>query len=192
MINRSLIAVAGLTAAALAAPASAQMSLSSAYIGGSLGQSKFKVDCGGVTTCDTKDTAFRIFGGYQVNRNFAAELGWAKLGKAHFADSGGSADLEASAFDLSALGAFPLGSQFSVFGRLGFYLSKAEFSGDATGSKNSNGITWGFGGQFDLNRNLGLRAEWQRYNKVKAQESGGTEDKGDIDALSIGVLWRFQ
>src|SRR5256885_17262477 len=81
MNRKALIAITALSAAAFAAPAMAQMrapSLSSAYIGGSLGQSKFKVDCGG---CDTKDTAFRLFGGYQFNRNIAAELGYTDLGK---------------------------------------------------------------------------------------------------------------
>ena len=43
-------------------------------------------------------------------------------------------------------------------------------------------MTWGLGGQFDFNRNIGLRAEWQRY-KVS---------DGNVDNLSIGVLYRFQ
>src|SRR2546423_13384566 len=81
MNRKALIAISALSAAVFAAPAMAQMrmpSMSSAYIGGSIGQSKFKVDCGG---CDTKDTAFRLFGGYQINRNIAGEPGYTQLSK---------------------------------------------------------------------------------------------------------------
>ena len=74
-------------------------------------------------------------------------------------------------------------NQFGVFGRLGIARTEAKpggaFSGD---SESKNGVTWGLGGQFDFNRNIGLRAEWQRY-KVS---------DGNVDNLSIGVLYRFQ
>src|SRR3954468_1608770 len=49
-------------------------------IGGSVGQSKFNVDCSGAS-CDDTDTAFRVFGGYNFNRHFGVELGYAVLGK---------------------------------------------------------------------------------------------------------------
>jgi OOP family OmpA-OmpF porin len=189
------VAVVGLAATAFALPVAAQMkmpNLSSAYIGGGLGQSKFKVDCSGLTSCDDKDTSLRFFGGYQFNRNIAAELGYGVLGKAKFSDPFGSAELKINAWDLSAVGSWPLANEFSVFGRLGLYLSDAKFSGGASGSKKSSGLTFGLGGQYDFNRNLGLRLEWQRYSKVKAQETGGTEEKGDVDILGVSVLWRFQ
>src|SRR5437762_2322486 len=70
MNRKALIAITALSAAVFAAPAMAQMrmpSMSSAYIGGSLGQSKFKVDCGG---CDTKNALTWGLGvQYDVMRN---------------------------------------------------------------------------------------------------------------------------
>jgi OmpA-OmpF porin, OOP family len=179
MNRKALIAITALSAAVFAAPAMAQMrapSLSSAYIGGSLGQSKFKVDCGG---CDTKDTAFRLFGGYQFNRNIAAELGYTDLGKL-----GGSGGLEANAWDLSGVFSWPFANQFAAFGRLG--LARVEGKGGGA-SDTKNALTWGLGAQYDLSRNLGLRAEFQRY-KVDA----GSSDNVNIDVISIGALWRFQ
>ena len=50
------------------------------YAGASVGQSKLKDACSGIGSCDDKDTAWRILGGYQINRNFAAELGYHDLG----------------------------------------------------------------------------------------------------------------
>ena len=50
------------------------------------------------------------------------------------------------------------------------------------------GPTFGVGLQFDLNRNLALRAEGQRYPSV----GGSTLPRTDIDVMSLGALWRFQ
>ena len=82
--DKKVLLAAMLGAAVMAAPA---VSMAQArgetgwYAGITLGQSDFKnVDCSGFS-CDKKDTAFRILGGYQINRNFAAELGYHDLGK---------------------------------------------------------------------------------------------------------------
>ena len=192
-MKKALVAVFGLTAAALAVPAAAQTSGSSAYIGGSFGQSKYGIDCGGLT-CDDKDAAFRLFGGYQFTRNIAAELGYADLGKAKVTGPGGSDELAATAWDLSGVFMWPFtNTGFNVFGRLGLYYGKMSLSGLDTGDKSTTNLTYGLGGGYDFNKNLGLRAEWQRYSKMKARnDKTGAEDDGDVDSLSIGVLWRFQ
>jgi OOP family OmpA-OmpF porin len=184
MKSKTFIAVLGVAAAGVALPAVAQMrspSLSSAYVGGSVGQGEQKFDCGS-SDCDRKDTAWRLFGGYRFHPNFSAELGYADLGTAKF----GGTDVETKAWDLSALGAFPLGNQFSLFGRLGGYHATTD-AGSL--SEDKNGLTYGLGAQYDLNRNLGLRAEWQRYHKVGGGDLG---QEANADMLSVGALWHFQ
>ena len=196
MKMKATVAILGVAAAAFALPAAAQMrmpDISSAYVGGSLGQSKIPVECG-VSGCgtDDKDTAFRIFGGYQINRNFAAELCYTNLGKAKATLGASSASIDATAWDLSAIGAWPLPNQFSIFGRLGAYHGELKQSGSGifgNGKATNTGLTFGFGGQYDFNRNLGLRLEWQRFNKMGG---GDFDSKTDVDNLSIGALWRFQ
>lgn len=190
---KAVIAVLGLAAAAFAFPAAAQMrtpALSSAYVGGSIGQSKFKFDCGGLPTCDQNDTAFRIFLGYQFTPNIAAELGYADLGKANIGGFGVTGDVKATAWDLSAVGLWPLASQFSLLGRLGLYHgeTKADFLG-ASSKDTKTGLLWGLGGQFDLNRNIGLRAEWNRYDKMGGDNFGETFH---VDVFNISALYRFQ
>ncbi|HYR34373.1 MAG TPA: outer membrane beta-barrel protein, partial [Burkholderiales bacterium] len=130
MNKKALVAVLGVTAAAFAFPAAAQ-DLSAVYIGGGLGQSKFKKVCqdaGPGETCDDKDTAFKIFGGYQFNKNFAAEFGYTDLGKAKFSDPTFSAEFKAYVWELSAIGAFPVMDAFSIYGRLGGYWGEGKFS----------------------------------------------------------------
>lgn len=190
-MKKALLAL-GIAAAAVSAPAMAQMS--SVYIGGSVGQSKYNIDCTSPLSCDDKDTAFRLFGGYQFNRFVAAEIGYADMGKAKLTGPGGTDEMAATAFDLSAVLSYPFASSgFNVFGRLGLYAGKIELSGPDHGSKNSTNVTFGVGAGYDFSKNLGVRGEWQRYSKMKVRNDvTAVEDDGDVDMLSIGVLWRFQ
>ena len=186
-MKKPLIAILALTSAAFALPAAAQMrspALSSAYVGASIGQSEFKFDCEAGESCDTKDTAWRIFGGYQFSRNFAAEIGYHDFGEAKFTGPGFDEKVEGSAWELVGIGALPLGNAFSIYGKLGAYYGKFEGGGE---SDSNTGLTFGIGGQFDVMRNLGLRLEWQRYNDM-----GENDSKADLDVLSFGIVYRFQ
>ena len=165
--------IAGLIGAsfALSAPAAfgqGQQMNPGWYVGGSLGQADLGPD---------EDTAWKIFGGYDINRNFAVELGYTDLGEV----SEGAASVEANALELTALGKFPVGNQFSVYGLAGIARVDAEARGPGgTVSDDSNELTYGIGAQYDMSRNLGLRAQWQRYD---------TDE--EVDVLSLGVLWKF-
>jgi OOP family OmpA-OmpF porin len=191
MKTKALIAVAALGAAAFSLPAMAQMSMSSAYIGGGLGQSKFKCPTfGGLVDCsDDKDTAFKLFGGFQFNKNIAAEVGYTDLGKAKF---NGGGEAKATAWELTAVGSFPVWQQLSILGRLGFYYGEGKLSDTGVDAKkNTTDLTYGLGVGWDFNKNLGVRGEWQRYSKLKYETSGVSSDS-DIDVLGVSVLWRFQ
>ena len=108
---KSAVAVLGITAAVFALPAAAQMNMSAFYVGAGVGQSKFKDACGGLpagASCDDKDTALRLFGGYQVNRNFAAEVGYHDLGEVKASAFGTTASAKANVWELNGLGLFPV------------------------------------------------------------------------------------
>lgn len=201
MDSKAAIVALGIGAAVIAGPASAQSTtaqyLSHAYLGGGIGQSKAKDGCSGVSgtgvSCDDKDTAFKLFAGYQLNRNFAAELGYTNLGKVNASVPGASTDIKTQLGELSAIGAFPVWQELSIFGRLGGYYADAKMEGALTGSKKTGGFTYGAGVQYDFMRNLGVRGEWQRYAKIKAREDAtGAEGESDYDLLAINVIWRFQ
>ena len=189
---KSAIAVFAVTASAFALPAAAQMNMSAFYVGGSIGQSKFKDSCAGIggagVSCDDKDTAWRILGGYQFNRNFAAELGYHNLGETKASAPGVDAKIKATAWELVGVGMWPIANQFGVYGKLGAHHSEAKLDSNVgvSGKDTGNGLTFGAGLQYDVMPALGLRAEWQRYQKV-----GGDSDN-KIDVLSLGALWRFR
>lgn len=165
------------------------------YVGGSVGQSKIDCSTGGVpgVSCDDSDTAFRVLGGYQFNKYLGAELGYADLGKATISGAGISASVEAKAWDLVAVGRVPLADKFSLFGKLGMYRADSDLSSNTAlipaSSDSNTDVTYGLGAQYDFNKNLGVRAEWQQYKKVGGDSTGG---EGDVDVMSLGVVYRFK
>jgi OmpA-OmpF porin, OOP family len=174
----------------MAAPAAAQ-----AYLGFGAGQSDYNsgniipdlITSGAV---DSKDTGYKLYGGYQFNRHFAVEVAYVDLGKAAYSGeffgtpvTGGT--LETWGLNASAVGILPLGSAFELFGKVGImgWESKARdvtagvpFSGKADGGD----ISYGVGMAVHFTRNVGIRAEWERFKAVD-----------DIDLLSAGLIIRF-
>src|SRR5262249_53879477 len=140
--------------------------------------------------CDKNDTSFRGFVGYQFTKNIAVEGGYADLGKLKVSGFGISGDVAATAWDLSGVFSWPI-EQFGVFGRVGIANTEAKPGGafSGAGSQSKTDLTYGLGGSYDFNKNLGLRLEWQRYKADSGSSLGG---EGDIDNFSLGVLWRFQ
>ncbi len=173
-----LLAIGALAVAGSAA--AQQPNMSSFYLGGTIGQSEYKDGCSGVADCDEKDTAWRILGGYQFNRYFAAELGYHDLGEV----SAPGASVEGTAWELVGIGSYPIVDKFSVYGKLGLYRGELEGGGV---EETNNDLTYGVGLQYDFLKNVGVRGEWQRYSKM-----GGDVDETDVDVLSIGVVYRFQ
>jgi len=194
MRNKAVVAAAGMAAALLALPANAQMN--NAYVGASVGQADYKDGCQGVSgpgiSCDDKDTAWRIFGGYQFSRNLAAELGYHNLGeiKASNSFNGATATIKASAWELVGVGLLPFANRFSGYGKLGLYYGTTEGSSNfsASATDNNTGLTWAVGLQFDPTPPVGLRVELQQYHDIGGDNTG----KGNINVLNVGALWRFQ
>jgi OOP family OmpA-OmpF porin len=164
MGRKWLVSVLGAAAVAMSVGAQAQTAMSpvvpNIYAGLEIGQA----DVG-----NEEDIGFKVFGGYQFTRNIAAELGYGMM----FDKS----DVEVTALELVAVGMFPIANQFSVIGKLGLANVEVDSPG---GSEDKTEITWGIGVQFDVSRNLGVRALWQRY-----------ETEESLDWLAIGVMWRF-
>ena len=113
-------------------------------------------------------TAWRILGGYQFNRNFAAELGYHNLGETKASAPGVDAKIKATVWELVGVGMWPIANQFGVYGKLGAHHSEAKLDSNVgvSGKDTGNGLTFGAGLQYDVMPALGLRAEWQRYQKV--------------------------
>jgi len=194
--TRKSISTALFALVAISTPALSQQD-TGWYAGLGLGQSEANDACTGIAgpgiSCDEKDTYWKIFGGYQLNKNFGFELGYVQLGEATASFAGfGSASIEAKGFELLGVGTLPINQQFSVFGKLGFFRWDVDFK-DGTGlvgnaSDSGTDLTYGFGVQYSFTKNVALRAEWQRYNDVGEANTTG---KADVDTLGVSVVIRF-
>lgn len=184
----SALLLAGLTG--LAATAQAQT-----FIGGSLGRSEVKEDCGGVA-CDKTDTGFKIFGGHMYTPNFGVELGWVDLGKATLSAAvppfgTARAEIESSGVGLWAVGALPLDKSFSLFAKAGVASLKTEITASITGlgsasdDDTSTTFAWGIGAGWNFDRNLGVRVEYERFKPEYENE------KYKVDLFSVGLVYRF-
>lgn len=191
----------------------AQDSTTGPYIGANLGttRSQFNNDSinstlagqGFTVTSRTEDnssTGYKLFGGYQLNRNFAVEGGYFDLGRFNYAVNTTplgtfTSDTRVRGLNLDLVGLLPLTDQFSVFGRIGaaYAQSRANFSrtgamplsGSPT-SRNDTNLKVGLGMQYAITEALAVRAELERY-----RVSDPVRNRGNIDMASIGLVYRF-
>ena len=186
--------LAFIIAAFIAFPALAQDT--GFYVGGHLGQAKGKDACDGFAgpgvSCDDKDTSWKLLAGYRFSRNLALEAGYTNLGEMTARGPGGTATRESTAWELVGVGMLPMGNNFSLYGKAGVYRGDTEgrlntvLLTGTTDDKNTD-LTFGAGLQFDMTRNVALRAEWQRYKDMGGDQVG----ESDMDVLSLGVLVAF-
>jgi OOP family OmpA-OmpF porin len=152
------------------------------------------------------DDAYKFFGGYQFNPNFGLEGGYADLGKFSYNYSGATSAIstyKARAWSLAATGTAPLGQGFSLFGKLGLALTRANDSISDPGgllagvttpallgnsSSNRTAVLWGAGAEYALNARYSLRAEYEDYGRVGDSNSTGSAKDG---LWSVGLKVNF-
>jgi len=186
------------------------------YVGGNIGQSRAKIDDDKITSQlqgaglpssisdSDRDTAFKLFGGYKFNKNFAVEGGYFDLGQFSYTATTTppalagtlSGNARINGLNIDAVGFLPITEKFSAFGRVGLNYAQVKDSFSSTGavatpsdpspSKNAANYKLGLGVQYDFTESLGMRAEVERYRIDDA--IGNT---GDVDMYSLGLVYRF-
>lgn len=155
------------------------------YVGANLGQATATGNIVTNLTTSHSDTAMSILGGYQVNKNFAAEVQYIDMGKL----TQGSATAKTSGIAVTAVGILPINEMFSLFGKLGASNTSVKATNpfiDATDSKTA--VTFGVGGQYNINSSLGIRAGYDRYTVGQATPNG---TDGTYTVISAGVVYKF-
>ena len=204
----TLTALAGPLAALSAAAAD-----NAWYVGGNVGQTRATIDDARITSGllgsgfattsiadDNRDTGFKLFGGYQFNPYIGLEGGFFDLGKFGFnattvpaGSLNGSIKLRGVNLDL--VGTLPIAGGLSAFGRVGVNYAEARdhFAGtgavrvlNADPSKRGANVKFGAGLQYAFSDALSMRAEVERY---RINDAVG--NKGDIDMISLGLVYRF-
>ena len=161
------------------------MSPASSTGGVSAGQSRAKIAEEGVAasalggaavtgvSSDKRDNGYKLFGGYQLNRNIGIEAGYFSLGKFSFSgnapanafNAGGPFNAEARirGFNLDLVGTLPVTENLSVIGRIGAQVARTRdnFSGagaagiaNTSPSKRDTNYKVGAGLQYEVNRSF--------------------------------------
>ena len=191
----------------------AQDSTTGPYLGANVGTTRAKFNNDSINstlagqsftvnsrTEDNSSTGYKLFGGYQFNRNFAVEGGYFDLGRFNYSLNTTplgtfSADTRVRGLNLDLVGFLPLTEQFSVFGRAGaaYAQSRANFArtgalplANSPTSRNDTNLKVGIGMQYAFTEALALRAELERY-----RVSDPVRNRGNIDMASIGLVYRF-
>jgi OOP family OmpA-OmpF porin len=159
------------------------------YVGGGLGQSKFKEWCntdGSVTfaSCEDTDTSWKLLGGYRFNRYVAAEASYIDWGEVTVGtNTGARAAATQSSYGLAVVGTFPIGEGFELFGKAGFLKTEQETRRitprPSTFDRDETELHYGLGVKYAFTRNWALRGEWENTDKLK------------VELLSIGIEYRF-
>ena len=169
------------------------------YVGGSYGGSFYEDLCDSVSgevgaTCDDTDySSYKIFGGARVSPNLAFEAAYMDMGEATASTSLSHRTLGVTGLNFSVLGIMPLSKSFELFGKAGWMLWEAESKlTNAAGTSSTvtvddSDINFGFGGNFIVNENFTLRAEFERFHNLSYDSNTETP----VSFLSIGVVVTF-
>jgi OOP family OmpA-OmpF porin len=161
------------------------------YVGAGIGEASVEIDGTGF---DDSDTAFKVFGGYNINRNLAVEAAYFDGGTAEETSAGrfvgGSTEISTSGLNLSLLGRVPLNDAFSLHARVGiasYDVDSKVFAYTPLGQVNfedsdsNEDISYGLGAAFNLTPSFELRAD---YEAVDASD-------GELTLLSVSALYKF-
>jgi OmpA-OmpF porin, OOP family len=180
------------------------------YVGVGVGGAKANFDVGqllasapaGTTaTNDTSKTGWKIFGGYQVDKYFGAELSYVDLGRYGFSGTippvAFSGNVKINGWGVAATGTLPLDKGFSLFGKIGGFYSQEKATATATffgASATASGeddrwiAQFGLGAKYAINQNLSIRIEAERFQDMG---SNLATVKADVTLYTIGLSYGF-
>jgi OOP family OmpA-OmpF porin len=145
---------------------------------------------------DTKSAGWKLFSGKQFNENWAVEAAYTSLGTFSYnarITSNFNAleyvEAKPECWSLSGVGILPMGNSFSLLGKAGlchWYDYPSGHEGAYIYNLNSTGtsLTYGLGAKYDFTNNVGVRAEWERFEKV-------VHNRASADLYSVNFQYGF-
>jgi len=202
--RKSLLTTTAMLAALAAIPAT-QAWGADWYLGAGVGSAHLKGGAasldpniaaeGTVISLDDKSTGWKVFGGYQFNQIWAAEMIYAKFGKFslnHTVPGGTAVDrAKPDALCLAGVGTLPLNAKWSVLGKAGVchwndHPSQSESITAMVDGETSSGTDpmFGLGASYAVTNQVDIRGEWERYQNV-------VHNRGDVNLFSVSMSYRF-
>lgn len=177
-------------AIAIATFAAMSSAMAGGYIGAGVGASHINVDCTGVSSCDNTDTGGKVYGGYEFNGGFGAEVGYLNFGKAKASLSGANLDIKIDGFYAAAAFRAPLGQDFGLTARLGVASLKTKLTatmGSFTGSDDETHTDayFGIAADYAVTKNLKIELSAD-FSKAKYDT-----EKASVRTINAGIRYDF-
>ncbi len=149
--------------------------------------------------------AFRLAGGYNITPMFAVEAGYAMIGDSKITSVAGAATvtetLKTSSLQVAGVANYAINDAFGVFGKLGFANTKVDYTASVVGgtfvagvvtaaSGSKTNLTFGLGGQYNINKQFAIRAQYEDFGKVTVGTGANAGDVG-IKMVSVGGVYNF-
>ncbi len=127
----------------------------------------------------------KLFGGYEFDQTWAAEVGYTDFRKADVSSATNRGDTKGYGYYVAAKATKPINDQFSVYGKLGVQHSQRELRTTLVNLKDDDTGAYGaLGVQYNLNPQVALTAEYERYGKSK-------DFGAKPDVLTVGARYSF-
>lgn len=143
-----------------------------------------------------------VFGGYRWRNDLALEAALGSANGYRLPGRGGvglmlpsARDEAGPAWNLDVYGSWAFWRRFSLYGRLGYSQSEATrlystlVAADSVDRRQRDGLSYGVGLRYDINRSLGLKLEYARIT-VHATDPGILA-LPDGDQVQLGLQFRF-
>jgi hypothetical protein len=185
------------------------------YTGLGVGYSRVKFysadfSSGGVANERKKefDAGFKGFLGYQINRNWAAEVSYVSLGDFKYQYGFGSVTQDdfykVTGWGFSVVPTIPLTQNFSFYGRFGGFLSQTRITIRNPGAvlngpvpnfqSDETSFLTGFGAQYFFNGETGIRIEYENFGTVGSACTPSVTDctgRANAKMVSASAIFKF-
>ena len=185
--------VALIAGAAAMSAAQAQTTQPRAYVGvGVATADHADSSAGGLANynSDGYKASAKIFGGYEFDQNWGVEAGYTDIRNSDFSYSNadgttGGGHTKGYGYYVAGKYNVPVNDQFSVYGKLGLQHSERKLESPALNLKDTDTGAYGAVGlQYNINQQVALTAEYERYGKSKAFGA-------KADAWTVGARYSF-
>lgn len=171
------------------------------YIAGELGAGSYgiKVTSRYTNTEFAKPGVLSLSGGYHFNEYLGLEAGLSIFSESTINTSGSigaKETLKANSVKAAVVGTLPLGQRFDLFAKLGMANTKIDYTYSSTGGIVESGsanasktnMLVGLGGQFNINKHFGIRAQYEDLGKVTFPRA---TESFHVTAFSVGCVYNF-
>lgn len=163
------------------------------YLGVNFGLAENTLKANGVSG-DDANTAYKLYGGYTFNKNFALEGGYVKLAKTSEDDGVDSVRFKPTAIYLAAVGKMPLNEKFELFAKAGITRNSAKVNINAptfglvgNAKENHTNAMVGVGLAYSVTNKASVVFEYENFGKVV--DYSGIKVKADM--FSLGLRYAF-